>query len=163
MSPPDTGPLSVADAARILGISKEAVRKRLDRGTLRGAKRGRVWVVSLTAADIPPDAGYGMSRDDHGERSASPDMVAVLRDDVKFLRNELAERTEEIRRRDHIIAGLVERVRELPATTEDAPTAHRSGPQAGDRPDVDPTPMMPVSDTLALGWRRWFRRITDQR
>jgi hypothetical protein len=35
--------------------------------------------------------------------------------DIAFLRSELEARTEEIRRRDHIIAGFIERLPELPA------------------------------------------------
>jgi hypothetical protein len=72
---------------------------------------------------------------------------------------ELSDRTEEIRGRDHISAGLVERVRELPAgvpDTQDAVVAPRSDDAAARASET----YTPISDTLALTWRRWWRRVT---
>jgi hypothetical protein len=76
--------LTVADAADRLGISKEAVRKRISRGTLRSDKDsdGTVRVY------VPPSdttTGYG----DRGE------LVEALRDEVAHLRRE-SERKDEI-------------------------------------------------------------------
>jgi hypothetical protein len=45
-------------------------------------------------------------------------LITRLESEVTFLRSELADRTEEIRRRDHIVAGLVEQLRALPATID---------------------------------------------
>ncbi len=58
-TPPDAAPLSLADAAVRLGISPDAARKRLERGTLRGEKRNGRWLVSLdsdAAASTRQDA-----------------------------------------------------------------------------------------------------------
>jgi hypothetical protein len=78
---PDTTALDVgvplADAARMLGISPDAARKRLERGTLRGHKVGGRWIVSLdldasptldetdmdatrTPMDAPPNSQAGV-------------------------------------------------------------------------------------------------------
>lgn len=46
-TPPDAMPLSLSDAAVRLGISPDAARKRLERGTLHGEKRGGRWLVYL--------------------------------------------------------------------------------------------------------------------
>src|SRR5215216_4046758 len=42
-------------------------------------------------------------------------LLADMGADIAILRSELEARTEEIRRRDHIIAGFIERLPELPA------------------------------------------------
>ena len=39
--------VTVAEAAAILGVSVDVVRKRLQRGTLAGEKQGRTWLVTL--------------------------------------------------------------------------------------------------------------------
>ena len=39
--------VTVAEAAAILGVSEDVVRKRLQRGTLAGEKQGRTWLVTL--------------------------------------------------------------------------------------------------------------------
>jgi hypothetical protein len=93
--------------------------------------------------------------------------VERLLDEVAFLRAELAERSEalrrreelhgeEIRRRDHIIAGLVERIPELgPAQTP------RNGPETAaedpegvrrERPFTEEAQEAPERPW----WRRWF-------
>ena len=52
--------VTVAEAAAILGVSEDAVRKRLRRGTLAGGKDGKEWYVFLRAnetRDMARDAG----------------------------------------------------------------------------------------------------------
>jgi chromosome segregation ATPase len=52
--------VTVAEAAAILGVSVDAVRKRLRRGTLAGGKDGKEWYVFLRAnetRDMARDAG----------------------------------------------------------------------------------------------------------
>jgi hypothetical protein len=39
--------VTVAEAAAILGVSEDVVRKRLQRGTLAGEKQGKTWYVTL--------------------------------------------------------------------------------------------------------------------
>ena len=83
MTPQDTPSRSGKDAAQLLGISPEAVRKRLDRGALQGVKRGRSWVVFLDAnipQDTPQDAATGQAPDA---------LIAQLRDENAYLRQQL--------------------------------------------------------------------------
>lgn len=47
MQDDDRDTMSVAEAAAVLGVSVDAIRKRLTRGTLSGVKRGRQWRVYL--------------------------------------------------------------------------------------------------------------------
>ncbi len=82
-TPPDAAPLSLADAAVRLGISPDAARKRLERGTLRGEKRNGRWQVSLepdAAASTDQDATPGDDRTPDASRTP-PDagVIAELR------------------------------------------------------------------------------------
>ena len=119
-TPPNAAIVSLKEAAVRLGISPDATRKRLERRTLHGEKRAGHWRVFLE-----PDAGLDASGDlDQGatvgagwtpaDAASDRSLVDYLHVEVTFLRSELADRTEEIRRRDHIIAGLVEQIRALP-------------------------------------------------
>jgi len=113
------------EAAELLGTSTEAVRKRATRGSLRSEKRndGRVlvWVD-----DGRTDGG----REAKGEAPVDGGaLVEVLTEQVSYLKAQLDIRTEELRRKDHIIAGLVERVPEL-----DAPAFEPTPSQAGEEP-----------------------------
>jgi len=64
----------VGEAAERLGISEDAVRKRLRRGTLAGGKDGKEWYVFLRAnetRDMARDETRDMARD-AGEDSQTP-------------------------------------------------------------------------------------------
>jgi hypothetical protein len=96
--------LTLRQAAEILGVSKEAVRKRAIRGSLPTDKDpdGRVYVyldasVSAGPAAETDDAGV-VPGDDPRDR-----LIAQLQSEVEAWR-------EEARRKDHIIAGLIERL-----------------------------------------------------
>jgi hypothetical protein len=95
--------------------------------------------------------------------------VERLLDEVAFLRAELAERSEalrrreelhgeEIRRRDHIIAGLVER---LPPQLEAPPTpAPREAPQTAAE-DARGSEPRPTTEEAQEGSERrsWWHRL----
>ncbi|MCD6031186.1 MAG: hypothetical protein K0S78_3360 [Thermomicrobiales bacterium] len=153
---PDAEIVSLKEAAVRLGISPDAVRKRLERGTLRGEKRGGRWRVALE-----PDAQADTDQDGTPDAVRTPvdagadSLIARLESEVAFLRSELTDRTEEIRRRDHIIAGLVEQLRALPAgeSARDAPQDANTDPLRGvGTPEA--------SQTRQSAWRRWWRRMT---
>ena len=121
--------LDMDGAAARLGISREAVRKRLERGTLKGKKVNGRWSIDLTDCSDDTDdvGGYSDTRTDDGRtRTDGDQLVATLRDEVAFLRRELETRDEEIRRRDHIIAGLVQRIPELSPGAAESPESHES-------------------------------------
>ncbi len=150
----------LAEGARRLGIVHDTLRKKLAAGTLRGEKRDGRWYVWVPEPSGMP-SGTGPAS------SGTDPMLGRLESEVAFLRNELESRTEEIRRRDHIIAGLVERVRELPASGN-APVAEtvegRNTPQGANAGPVgDDTDDMGLSTLRGGSWpavaRRWWRRI----
>ena len=81
--------LTIQEAARRLGVSEGAVRKRVARGTLEHHKDedGRIYVY----LDAGVDNGV-----DEGEDPNSTALISQLRDEVAYLRNEN-------RRKDEII------------------------------------------------------------
>ena len=79
--------------------------------------------------------------------------LAEMREDLAFLRNELTARTEELRRKDHIIAGFIERLPELPAG-EDTPRTQPQTPGTTRQSE-------PAADASDPWWRRWWRRVTE--
>ena len=44
--------IAIAEAAELLGLSQEAVRKRIQRGTLAGMKEGGHWFVLMDRQDV---------------------------------------------------------------------------------------------------------------
>jgi hypothetical protein len=134
--------LPVSEAAVQLGISAEAVRSRLKRNTLRSVKDGATVYVLLAPDQSRPDA------DQTGDQT---ELVDALRNQVTYLREQLAVRDEEIRRRDHIIVGMVER---LPPALE-APPTEASG-DTTPRPKHKKTKTTAQRPTGVPWWRGWF-------
>lgn len=115
--------VTVAEAARILGIKEESVRKRVSRGKLRADKDpdGRLLVYVDSTETV---------RDEYTDTSPDRDeLVVELRDRVRSLERRLDDEGESRRRADTIIAqltqanaALTEQLRELeePQTSEKA-------------------------------------------
>jgi hypothetical protein len=110
--------LTVAQAAAQLGVSQDAIRKRIRRNTIDYDQDpdGRIYVY-VDSSEVVQDE----SSDASMER-----LVQVQHEDIEFLRRELETRTEEIRRRDSIIAALAQRLPEIEAPTEPRLTLENS-------------------------------------
>jgi hypothetical protein len=147
---------TVNEAAEILGISAEAVRARIKRGTLRKEKdeEGTVYVRLNTAR---PDA-YGRPNGDATDDHTVPESKAfeLMQEQVDYLRGQLEVWQEEARRKDHIIAALTERIPELEAPTEPrehAETSSETSSETSARGDDDNG--VPEAERRPW-WRRWF-------
>jgi|SRR5215203_3173703 len=93
--------LTVPEAADALGVTSEAVRTRIHRGTLRSVREGgRVFVLLDTDRTQP-----NIDRTDDQTQ-----LVEALQDQVEYLRQEPKIRTEENRRKDHLLAAALERI-----------------------------------------------------
>jgi hypothetical protein len=117
--------LTLRQAAARLGVSESAIRKRVERRTLRSDKGsdGRRYVYLDTGADDMADKGADASAT--GERTALiSEMVEEMRTEVHYLRGqlhqELERRSAEAERYQQIVAALTaanaslsERLREL--------------------------------------------------
>jgi excisionase family DNA binding protein len=134
----DARRVTVGEAAALLGISKEAVRMRIRRGTLRSEKTDdRVYVWLDDDVDADQDAVHHADQD-----AAYRELIAQLRSEVEAWR-------EEARRKDHIIAGLIER---LPPQLEDA----TEPPESSETHEQPRSRAGPMPERGAPWWRRLF-------
>jgi hypothetical protein len=130
----------LSEAAELLGVSKDAVRMRVKRGTLRSEKgeNGRVYVwVNVTPDDGPNDTNL------QGEVEHYRELIDELRDRVRSLE----EANSENRR---IIAALTQRIPELPAASETAPPDAPGSPERGAQ-EQDGAPPRPATDGTQAG------------
>jgi len=158
--------LSVAEAADRLGITPDAVRARLHRGTLAGEKHAgtwRVWLSNTTTDRTTDRQTTGDRQDETGPRQGDLGAVADalrghvedLRADVAYLQNQLDQRSRELaaeRERSDVIQQLA--LQRLPVLTPGesppqtapttAPAATRATIRAGTGQDARPW------------WRRWL-------
>ena len=116
--PPPSRRLTVAEAAAALGITVDAVRGRIKRGSLESGKDDDGTVYVLVDETDQPDGQSHLAADQSGLVEGLRGQVDALQDQVSFLRSELVTRNEELRRKDHIIAALTERIPELEPATE---------------------------------------------
>jgi hypothetical protein len=126
--------LTYAQAAHALGISIDAARMRVRRGTLR-SERDETGVRVILDAD--------QVRQDPDETT----LTAQLRSEVEYLR-------EETRRKDHLIAALIQKVPALEAPSNeradvDASREETTGAYSGTGSRED-------SEKPASWWRRIF-------
>jgi uncharacterized membrane protein YccC len=136
-SEPTNQRVTVADAALLLGISEDAVRSRLRRGTLRRetGKDGTVFVVLGTDRPAPNQRPTDdrqtaqqadrpttdQATDDTGEDVSNhyrDELLEVLRDEVSHLRDQLDRERDASAELRRIVAGLVQRVPELEAAPD---------------------------------------------
>lgn len=92
--------LDIGEAAARLGLSQDTVRKRLQRGKIKGFKAADgAWRVVLDRPDTPgqqPGHCPGQTGQTPGQPNEA--LVEALRDEIRFLRVQLTARDEEIRR-----------------------------------------------------------------
>ncbi len=142
----------IAEAAARLGISVDAVRKRIQRGKLTGQKTDHGWTVVWIEPDIRPDT----VQTPVPESSA---LVDDLRDQVAYLRDQLASERDaradaerrhasEIERRDVLLREALGRIPQLPAG--DAPRARQEPHHATHDGE-------PAADTSSWWGRLWAR------
>jgi hypothetical protein len=134
----------VSEAATALGVSVDAVRSRIKRGTIAHEREGGRVFVLLGGGQ--PRPGRDQPIDRPGESSV---LISQLREEIEYLR-------EESRRKDHIIAGLVERIPpaiEAPREARESPeTPESPGPR--ERPFTDEERVQEPPQP-----RSWWRRV----
>jgi hypothetical protein len=130
--------LTVAQAAAALGITEGAVRSRIKRGTLPTTKEGGTVFVML---------GGGTSQANQAPNADVPtdqtQLVEVLRDQLRDLREQLGQANERDRENRRIIAALTQRIPEIEAPREPsgATEPRQSSTEATPQPGrVEPQP-----------------------
>lgn len=102
--------VTVVEAAAILGITPDAVRSRLRRGTLRRneAPDGTVLVALSSDGRDGPDA----SAADRPTDQTTVAYIDGLKSKIEVLQRELVDWKEEAHRKDHLLAAALERIEE---------------------------------------------------
>jgi len=138
--------LTIQEAARRLGISEGAVRKRVTRGTLEHEKEedGRIYIYldagDRRGADVGQDTGVDPNNNA---------LISQLRDEVAYLR-------DENRRKDEIIMQQAMTMRQLTAAPAQEPT------EAAETVGEEPERAEPLSDRVEAQEdvrRPWWRRV----
>ena len=143
--------VTIQEAAQRLGVKEDAIRKRIQRGTLRHEKTqaGRVFVWLDAAQDATQDAAQDTYRD------ASQDALLSAKDEtIAALREQLAQANERDRENRRIIAALTSRIPaiESPQDARESPETTEEGPQRAEpRPDA--------SGAQEGTQKPWWRRI----
>ena len=148
--------LAVADAAQALGISAEAVRMRIRRGTLPSERVGGSVYVLLDADQTRRDA----DRDDDLTTDRT-ERIADLKDQLGYLRGQLDAEREANHENRRIIAALTQRIPSIEAPAETpsqeppaAPTTTTEQPgRTGPQPAVEEPQEPPERRSW---WREFF-------
>ena len=181
--------LSAREAAVELGVSERTVRRAIQRGEIAATKRAGSFQITPSALEhyrqretgqhtlsrAATSDSHAAAQDTKAKRAAAPDAGHVAGDASVVLRELLAE---ERRKSDALLEAsliwqtramqLEQRLKELeagPITSEPKVDVAsmlqdaNSAPLRGDRAEVAPDPMPHASDSLALVWRRWWRRM----
>ena len=138
-------------ASAVLGVSESAIRKRVERGTLRSDKGpdGRRYVY-LNVTDLGADT----MTDDGADGSAPHErnaLISQLRGENEFLR-------DQVRRQQEIIAQQAVTMRQLSAApsqgaTEDVETVEEAPPERAEPRSAATAPQ------AAAQSRPWWRRV----
>ncbi len=130
--------VTVQQAARLLGITDEAVRARIRRGKLAGEKRGSTWVVYLSNEVGPETTQQDVTQHptqptEQAQQNATRDQDALvehLQGEVAYLRERLEDAmgqlAEERRRADVLqLAASTGAHQDTPGSTESDDTGPR--------------------------------------
>ena len=155
---PSTERVSVPQAADHLGTTVDAIRKRVQRGTIPYEKDGdgRVWIL-LDTGRPRQDA----DRDTTGRRGSPDDLLTSKDETIRLLREQLDQANERDRENRRIIAALTQRIPAIEPPAE-TPSEAREGPtQATEQPGrVEPQAEVEATQEPAEP-RSWWRRLFE--
>jgi hypothetical protein len=147
--------VTIQQAAQRLGVKEDAIRKRIQRGSMRHEKAedGRVYVWVDVAQDTAQDERK-MSRDEYRD-TTQDDRIEDLKEQVAYLRRQLDEEREARRRADVILGQLSQanaeqartiRAIEAPASEEatDVGETVEEEPEEVEVPDPTPPSQTPT-------------------
>jgi DNA-binding transcriptional MerR regulator len=157
--------LSVAEAARVLGVTRDAIHKRISRGSIEHEKGedGRFYVYVDTST-LELDMSTDMSKDE-SKVEALERLLENQQDRISFLERELERRGDETERLHQIVAGLTRATAELSARLPEleAPSEPPGAPEtATGEPEEGPAEAPRPSSGKAqesVERRSWWRRM----
>jgi len=133
--------VTLREAADILGLSKEAVRKRVIRGTLR--------------SDTGGDGRRYVYLDDGGDEAPTHEgdaLISEMRSRIQFLEDEL-------QRKDAILLNMTEAMKALSPPAQEAPSEASQSPETADEQQGRKEPRPTTVESQEPVWRRWRRRV----
>jgi hypothetical protein len=141
--------VSVYEAAEVMGLTVDAIRKRISRGTIPHEKGedGRVWVL----LDADQDAASKVQDTDQPQSDSSA-LISAKDETIATLREQLESERQAHAEARRIIAGLVERI---PPAIE-APSEARESPESR---GPARTPTESSEGREASAQRPWWRRM----
>lgn len=150
--------LTVPEAATVLGVTVDAVRGRIRRGTLPSEhdEHGKVyvWVDALEAdRPRPSETDERPSGASQGPSADREELVESLLEQVAYMREQLAAEREANRENRRLLAAALERI---PAI--EPPETPQSPEDAVESPEGTETPARRESAQEATEGRSWWRR-----
>jgi excisionase family DNA binding protein len=124
--------VTVDEAARLYGLTVDAIRKRVQRGKIPHEKdgAGRVRIIldeSETLQDESPD-----STGQHTTGTIRDELIEELRDRVRYLEGQVEEERSARYRADELLARLMDRAQlEAPQEASEAPETVEEAPEEG--------------------------------
>jgi excisionase family DNA binding protein len=149
--------VTIQEAARRLGVKEDAIRKRIQRGSLLHEKtrEGRVFVW----VDVAQDATQATTEDAY--QDASRDSLAAKDETIAALREQLTQANERDRENRRIIAALTQRIPAIEAPTEPPPS--QAPPEAPTATSEQPGRVEPQSSVEGAQEpaerRSWWREF----
>jgi excisionase family DNA binding protein len=139
--------MSVSEAAEFLGVTEDAVRKRIHRGKIRYERDsdGR-YLVYPTQEDIR------QTQDTNYVQSESSALISSLEGRIASLEAQLEQANERDRENRRLLAAALERI---PPQLE-APSDERESPETATEGEGVKGPL-PATERRSW-WRRWFER-----
>jgi excisionase family DNA binding protein len=149
---------TVEEAAKLLATSENALRKRIERGTLRSEKVKGVRYVLLFDSDMPQHTGTAADSvtDMSHDIALMQAHLDSMQEQAGYLKSVIQTRDEELRRKDHIIAALTERIPELEAAPNGSPEAREAPQTVSEEPASTSSPPGPRSPEERPSWWRRF-------
>ena len=142
--------LTIPDAAKLLGITEAAVRQRIRRGTIQFEKTDERTFVYVT-----PEETQAIPEDNQSRDTAL--LYQAMQDQIDTLKQELALRNEELRRKDHLLAALTERIPAIEAPKEEPSEPRESAVSSSEEESTGAVPQEPAADEIRQSWwRRLF-------
>jgi excisionase family DNA binding protein len=156
--------VTIQEAAHRLGVKEDAIRKRIQRGSMRHEKAddGRVYVWVDTTQDTAQDADR--SAQDAYQDTTQDDRLEDLREQIAYLRRQLDEEREARRRADVILGQLSQANAEQARTIRaiEAPASEEPS-EAAKTVEEEPDRAEPHSATIeaqeGTQRRSWWRRM----
>ena len=143
---------TVTEAARILDVGTDAVRKRIQRNTIKHERiDGTVYVWLDT--DEPERDDIGEGHDQRLDGGVTRELVESYREQVEAYRDQVEFLRRELERKDTIIMTMAQRIPELEASAEprEAPETASEGTSGTQPPQEQQEPISRPSF-----WRRFF-------